>query len=146
MRQQYYQSLDGELKTVLPYLAVIRERLSDIPLKPATETPLNCYGILRSHLVGPLAMELIWSYWHEEGMLVQTLLAILARFENRKIRAGTDPLARFDLDPLRPLSQPAVGLDPGRVPAAHRTTAGARVRPRVRPQAAGPRGTDRGAR
>jgi hypothetical protein len=37
-------------------------------------------------------------------MLVQTLLAILARFENRKIRAGTDPLARFDLDPLRPMS------------------------------------------
>jgi hypothetical protein len=104
MRQQYYQSLDGELKTVLPYLAVIRERLSDIPLKPATETPLNCYGILRSHLLGPLAIELIWSYWLEEGMLIQTLLAILARFENRKIHAGPDPLARFDLDPLRPLS------------------------------------------
>jgi hypothetical protein len=104
MRQQYYQSLDGELKTVLPYLAVIRERLADIPLKPATETPLNCYGILRSHLVGPLAMELIWSYWLEEGMLIQTLLAILARFENRKIHAGPDPLSRFDLDPLRPMA------------------------------------------
>ena len=104
MRNRYYQSLDHELKTVLPYLAVIRDRLADIPLKPATETPPNCYGILKSHLLGPLAIELIWSYWNEEGMLVQTLLAILARFENRKIRAGTDPLARFDLDPLRPLS------------------------------------------
>jgi hypothetical protein len=104
MRQRYYQSLDGELSTVLPYLAVIRERLADIPLKPATETPLNCYGILKSHLAGPLAMELIWSYWLEEGMLVQTLLAILARFENRKIHAGPDPLARFDLDPLRPMA------------------------------------------
>jgi hypothetical protein len=102
MRQQYYQSLDG--LTVLPYLAVIRERLADIPLKPATETPLNCYGILKSHLTGPLAMELIWSYWLEEGMLIQTLLAILARFENRKIHAGPDPLARFDLDPLRPMA------------------------------------------
>ena len=104
MRNQYYQSLDHELKTVLPYLSVIRDRLADIPLKPATETPPNCYGILKSHLLGPLAIELIWSYWNEEGMLVQTLLAILARFENRKIRAGTDPLARFDLDPLRPMS------------------------------------------
>jgi hypothetical protein len=103
MRQQYYQSLNGEL-TVLPYLAVIRERLADIPLKPATETPLNCYGILKSHLAGPLAMELIWSYWLEEGMLIQTLLTILARFENRKIHAGPDPLARFDLDPLRPMA------------------------------------------
>jgi hypothetical protein len=105
MRSDYYESLNGEMQTLaLPYLTVIRDRLSDIPLKPATETPLNCYGILRSHLLGPLAIELIWSYWNEEGMLAQTLLAILARFENRKIRAGTDPLARFDLDPLRPLS------------------------------------------
>lgn len=105
MRGDYYESLNGEMKTLaLPYLTLIRDRLSDIPLKPATETPLNCYGILKSHLLGPLAIELIWSYWNEEGMLVQTLLAILARFENRKIRAGTDPLARFDLDPLRPLS------------------------------------------
>ena len=105
MRKDYYESLNGEINAVaLPYLTLIRDRLSDLPLKPATETPLNCYGILRSHLLGPLAIELIWSYWNEEGMLVQTLLAILARFENRKIRAGTDPLARFDLDPLRPLS------------------------------------------
>ena len=50
-------------------------------------------------------MELIWSYWHEEGMLVQTLNAILARFQNRRHRpTGRDPLARFDLDPLRPLN------------------------------------------
>ena len=105
MRQRYYQSLDGELKTVLPYLAVIRERLADIPLKPATETPLNCYGILKSHLAGPLAMELIWSYWLEEGMLVQTLLRHPRKVREPALRgAGRDPLARFDLDPLRPLS------------------------------------------
>jgi hypothetical protein len=46
--------------------------------------------------------ELIWSYWHEEGMLVQTLNHILARFQNRRI-AGHDPLARFDVNPLLPL-------------------------------------------
>ena len=103
MRQQYYQSLDGELKTVLPYLAVIRERLADIPLKPATETPLNCYGILRSRLVGPLAMELIWSYWLEEGMLIQTLLAILARFENRKIQPARTAL-QIRPRPLAPMA------------------------------------------
>jgi hypothetical protein len=106
MRDRYYQSLFDEIsRDFLPYLRIIRERLSDIPLKPATATTGNCYGILRSNLAGPLAIELIWSYWQEEGMLAQTLNAILARFQNRRLRPGAvDPLARFDLDPLRPLS------------------------------------------
>ena len=73
---------------MLPYLGIIREKLADIPLKGAGETLPNCYGILKSNLGGPVAMELIWSYWHEEGMLVQTLNAILARFQNRRIARG----------------------------------------------------------
>lgn len=43
--------------------------------------------------------ELIWNYWQEEGMLVQTLNVILARFQNRRL-PGRDPLARFDVTPL----------------------------------------------
>jgi hypothetical protein len=47
--------------------------------------------------------ELIWSYWHEEGMLVQTMNAIALRFQN--ISTGSrDPLANFELDSLRPIS------------------------------------------
>lgn len=48
-------------------------------------------------------VELIWNYWLEEGMLVQTLNHILARFQNRRVGPGHDPLARFDLNPLLPL-------------------------------------------
>jgi hypothetical protein len=47
-------------------------------------------------------VELIWNYWLEEGMLVQTLNVILARFQNRRI-PGRDPLSRFDITPLLPL-------------------------------------------
>jgi hypothetical protein len=104
MRTSYYKQLTGENVAVLPYLDIIRDRLADIPLKSEGETAGSTYGILRSRLTGPVAVELIWSYWHEEGMLVQTLNAILARFQNRRLTAGRDPLARFDLDPLRPLS------------------------------------------
>jgi hypothetical protein len=104
LRDAYYERIQGE--TVLPYLGIIREKLADIPLKGPGETAPNCYGILKSNLGGPVAMELIWSYWHEEGMLVQVLNAILARFQNRRHRPGNgpDPLMRFDLDPLRPLN------------------------------------------
>jgi len=48
-------------------------------------------------------VELIWNYWLEEGGLVQTMNHILARFQNRRVGPGHDPLARFDLNPLLPL-------------------------------------------
>jgi hypothetical protein len=53
--------------------------------------------------LGPCLLELIWSYWHEEAMLVQTTNAIALRFQNIA-RRGRDPLGEFELDPLRPLS------------------------------------------
>jgi hypothetical protein len=49
-------------------------------------------------------MELIWSYWHEQGMLIQTTNAIALRFQNVARRHGRDPLGEFELDSLRPLS------------------------------------------
>lgn len=48
-------------------------------------------------------VELIWNYWLEEAMLVQSLNYILARFQNRRLGRGRDTLARFDLNPLLPL-------------------------------------------
>jgi hypothetical protein len=107
LRDAYYIQLKEELSTspVLPYLRIIRDRLSDIPLKEPGEVPASSYGILRSHLTAPLAIELIWSYWLEEGQLAQTLNAVLARFQNRSLVAGRpDPLARLNIDPLRPLA------------------------------------------
>jgi hypothetical protein len=50
-------------------------------------------------------VELIWNYWTEEGMLVQTLHHVLAKFQNRRPGPGSDPLERFDLNPLLPLRQ-----------------------------------------
>ena len=40
--------LGDEQAILLPYLRIIRDRLSDIPLKQPGEIVDNCYGILRS--------------------------------------------------------------------------------------------------
>jgi len=91
----------------IPYLAIIRRKLGDVPLRD--KLPLDgewlelCYGIMTEKLTKPCLFELIWSYWHEEGMLVQTLNAISQRFQN--VRGGpTNPLAQLEISPLRPLS------------------------------------------
>ena len=89
----------------LPYLAVIRRRLGDQRLVDGqAQFGAVCEGILRDKLTNPCLLELIWSYWHEEGMLVQTLNAISVRFQNRLGPRASDPLARLEIDPLRPLN------------------------------------------
>ncbi|HEY8199744.1 MAG TPA: hypothetical protein VII47_00145, partial [Actinomycetota bacterium] len=93
----------------LPYLALVRAKLRDVPLTDGSSAEdraaIACYGILRDKLAHPCMLELIWSYWHEEGMLVQTMNAISWRFQNRR-RPGVDrdPLAALEIDPLRPLN------------------------------------------
>ncbi len=52
----------------------------------------------------PCLIELIWSYWMEEGMLVQTMNAVSRRFQNVRATGDRDPLANMELDPLRALS------------------------------------------
>lgn len=105
----YLVEVDGDSRVkTLPYLELIRSRLGDVPLKDGNANGFNavevanCFGILRSKLENPCLLELIWSYWHEEGMLVQTMKAIGMRFQNRR-SAERDPMMRFDIDPLRPL-------------------------------------------
>jgi hypothetical protein len=105
-RKAYLVELEGEQRT-FPYFKLIRDRLGEIPLKPPGSATNPCYGLLRSRLAPPILIELIWSYWHEEGMLVQSLKAIGMRFQNRAHNVGPDgknPLAHLNLDPLRPLS------------------------------------------
>lgn len=63
----------------------------------------QCAGLIESVLHGDCAIELIWSYWHEEAMLVQTMQAISFRFQNRR-NGDRDPLSSLEIDPLRPLS------------------------------------------
>jgi hypothetical protein len=64
----------------------------------------HSYGLLRSRATNPSLIELIWSYWHEEGMLVQTMAAISRRFQNMRGPGDRDPLAHLEIDPLRPLN------------------------------------------
>jgi hypothetical protein len=105
--------LNGGEDETIPYLALVREKLSDVRLAtrlfgPSTGAELteddSCYGLLRYKLTNPCLFELIWSYWHEEGMLVQTLHAITTRFQNIRGPGERDPLRMVEIDPLRPLN------------------------------------------
>jgi hypothetical protein len=86
---------------VLPYYALIIERLEDLPPKPEIVAGAAYeYGILREAATRPPMVELIWSYWHEQGMLIQTMAAVATRFQNRRV-GNRDPLANLNIDPLR---------------------------------------------
>jgi hypothetical protein len=100
---QYLNPSDPQ-GAIIPYLALVRSRLGDLPLTSVCDMGIQCYGILRRKLTNPCLIELIWSYWHEEAMLVQTLNAISRRFQNFRAASERDPLARFDIDPLRRLN------------------------------------------
>ena len=102
-RLERYLTVDGRL----PYLQRILETLPQLDIfdDSASEEELNapdCEGLVLTK--EDLCMiELIWSYWHEEGMLAQAMNAISMRFQNRRV-AGHEGLANFELDPLRPLN------------------------------------------
>jgi hypothetical protein len=94
------------------YVSSERDDLAQPFLRSATDSPdaveravaiRNPAAAAQFPLPNVPFVELIWNYWHEEGGLVQTMNHILARFQNRRIRPGHDPLARFDLNPLLPL-------------------------------------------
>ena len=105
LRRSYYDNLTPNTP-VLPYFTMILDRLQDLAPKGGDEIFTNCYGVLPGWVTGPLGIELIWSYWHEEGMLAQTFNAICNRFQNRRLanNGGPDPLARLEIDPLRRLN------------------------------------------
>jgi hypothetical protein len=98
------QYLGGATSTGQTYLRRIVDALigSD-PGRRAERLPF-CDGILRNRFTCPSMIELIWSYWEEEGMLVQTLNIIALRFQNRRGPHDRDPLAHLEIDPLRPLN------------------------------------------
>jgi hypothetical protein len=109
---EYLEVVNGMKDPTLPYFALIREKLKDAPIMhgflsdpAAPRVQRDCLGIIREKLTNPCLLELIWSYWHEEGMLVQTMNSVAMRFQNiRANTGGRDPLANLEIDPLRPLN------------------------------------------
>ncbi|MEY4575664.1 MAG: hypothetical protein RL701_367 [Pseudomonadota bacterium] len=90
---------------VLPYLDIIRRKLGDVSGGRDGNIANEQINLLQEKLVFPCMVELIWSYWIEEGMLVQTINAIAQRFQNVRVGHGRDALAQLEIDPLRPLNQ-----------------------------------------
>jgi len=60
--------------------------------------------LIMARINEPCLIELIWSYWMEEGMLVQTMNAVSRRFQNVRANGDRDPLANLEITPLRPLN------------------------------------------
>jgi hypothetical protein len=87
----------------LPYLQRIIDALVGIDQKQQLEQLPYCMHLLKHRFTRPSLLELIWSYWNEEGMLVQTMNAVCLRFQNKRGPADHDPLANLEIDPLRPL-------------------------------------------
>ena len=99
-----YLDADGA-GPILPYLALVRRKLPDIPITDFDQDDANlCVGFVQDKLASPCLVELIWSYWNEEAMLVQTMNAVTRRFQNVRSPVTPDPLANLEIDPLRPLN------------------------------------------
>ena len=102
-----YLNSDEDPRQILPYLALVLRRLGEVHLVSkfaVGEEYQVCEGIIQERLAYPCLIELIWSYWHEEGMLAQTMNAISQRFQNLRAPGPRDPFAQLEIDPLRPLN------------------------------------------
>jgi len=110
------------LSNVMTFMQQLLDNQSGVPLKDCTLGSGNCTGVLLCNLRCPPMLELIWSYWMEQGMLVQGLNALTLRYQNRRY-PGRDPLRRCDLSPLRPLNNILWGYvqrEPDRLTLARR--------------------------
>jgi hypothetical protein len=89
----------------LPYIQrVIDTALPEYEDKGTLDQRFCADVLLRSRVDNPCFLELIWNYWHEEGMLVQSINAVSRRFQNLRAPGERDPLAHMEIDPLRPLN------------------------------------------
>jgi hypothetical protein len=110
--RRYMESIEdknGQRITTLPYLAIIQKKLGDLSFHRKGSAIDNAQidlaeGLMAEKLSNPCLLELIWSYWHEEGMQIQTMNAISRRFQNVRSSGPHDPLANMEIDPLRPLN------------------------------------------
>ena len=115
--QTFQSTKGGPISDVIPYLALIAERLGEHRVKysifPAVANLIGedqkgdiaeSVGLLRRKLTSPIFLELIWSYWHEQGTQAVTMYAIRNRFQNRRTGPAPDPLAAMEFGVLRPLN------------------------------------------
>ncbi|MFN2135550.1 MAG: hypothetical protein ACK2UK_06320, partial [Candidatus Promineifilaceae bacterium] len=109
----YLKQINGTSDRTLPYLMLVQSKLGDDRLldniisthsEELDAVRRLCYGTLREKLHHPCFLELIWSYWEEQGLLVQTMNVISRRFQNVRAPGERDPLAELEIDPLRPLN------------------------------------------
>ena len=119
-------------------LALIRSKLGEVPLKDGhgngQAEVANCFGILREKLGKPCLFELIWSYWHEEAMLVQTMKAIACASKTGGPR-GHGPTEAIRHRSAPSAEQSALGIHSGRTAPAHDPAARLRVRSPIRHRA-----------
>jgi hypothetical protein len=91
---------------LLPYLELLRDKLASDQAGTDNESAVNGRSpLLKDQLRATCLAELIWSYWQEEGMLVQSLDAIARRCQSGRIGSDSGPLANLDIHPLRPLDR-----------------------------------------
>ncbi|MCI0359996.1 MAG: hypothetical protein L0211_16075 [Planctomycetaceae bacterium] len=105
-RNSVLASMNGSPDPILPLMALLHRNLGRLEFASFDDDMSRhaaCYEVLREKLLRPCMLELIWSYWHEEGMQVQTMLAIRNRFQNVPAESAPDPLAHMEVAPLRPL-------------------------------------------
>ena len=107
------QMLQGYLRDpgpILPYLDEVLAALESTDRQRLHRDrddvqPPVCTVPLVQRITSPCLIELIWSYWHEQGMLVETMNAVSMRFESERSNSGArDPLAHLEIDPLRPVN------------------------------------------
>jgi hypothetical protein len=114
---KYLGEVNGDPDRMLPYEAILYNKLKNegivcdslseqaAAMQAMAVASEKCLGVLGKKRFSPFLFELIWSYWQEEGMLVQTMNAIARRFQNMRSSGGErDPLANLEIDTLRPLS------------------------------------------
>ena len=87
----------------LTFMQQLMQNQSGVPLKDCNLGSGNCSGMLLCKISCPPLLELIWSYWMEQGMLVQGINSLSFRFQNRRY-PGHEGLQRCDIPPLRPLN------------------------------------------
>lgn len=90
---------------LLPYIFTVTTGLRPRAAvdSEAKNLPVFCDD-LDSKVLEPIFIELLWSYWHEEAMVVQAINALSLRFQNKRPPGERDPLANLETHPLRPMA------------------------------------------
>ena len=143
--EPFLEKVDG--LRILPYLAIIRRKLPDVPINDAIrgsdrsdlEADL-CDGFIREKLRNPCLLELIWSVLARRGDAGPDDERDRAAVSEHPRLRPPGPAGERRSQPVAAAEQSALGLHPGRAAPAQRGAAQRRVRPRVRAAPRRPRG------